>query len=119
MDVLLEALLASAPRAFEFLVQEHGFLQPERIEDGLRYERGGLRVEVRVVTWNKETEFMTTVSWPDPQGGRTSRQLEQLLAGGARAVGSSATSGHTVRKRVAEHAAALATVIAVPRQDGA
>ena len=115
MDVLLDALLRSAPEAFGFLVAEHGFSAPQRIADGLRYERGDLRVEVRVLTWHKETEFSTTVSWPRADGGRTSRRLERLLGERAHAVGSFATSGHTVRKRVAEHAAALATVIATAR----
>ena len=112
MDARLEALVDEGGRAFAFLVGERGFSLPSDLEDGVRYERDDLAVEVRVWTWNRETGFSTTLSWPAAGGGTASVQLDDASAAfeGTR-LGTTAATGHTVRKRVQEHAAALRVLL--------
>ena len=119
MDVLHKTLRQDGPAAFAFLVAEHGFSAPDVTDDGLRYSRPGLTVEINVWTDRNETEFVTTLRTPSIGGRRPGGELDALYVGlghgPAQDVGRSATSGHTVRKRIGEHAAALAAVLADPR----
>lgn len=118
MDIRLRTLRADGPAAFEFLVAHHGFSPPQAIDEGLRYRGPGLSIEVTVWTWNHETGFSTRLSTCSANGGRSSKDLDDLYVelghGPAQHVGSTATSGHTVRKRIKEHAAALAVVLSDP-----
>lgn len=113
----MKTLRGEAPRALAFLNRDYGFRAPEPIADGLSYERPGLRIDVTMWTWNNEMGFSTRLSVPMAEGGRRSEMLDDLYArlrlGPAQDVGSTAASGHTVRKRVYEHAAALLKVLAI------
>ncbi|MGI5503033.1 hypothetical protein [Lentzea sp. CA-135723] len=98
--------------AFAFLVERHDFLGPELVEDGFLFHRPDLRVSVTSWTWNGERGFTTRVSLPDVV---MSADLGCLYVacglGPLQAVGGSTGTAHVVRKRIAEHAAALRPVM--------
>lgn len=116
MDVRLDALRSEAPLALMFFEGDLGFAPPQEIADGLRYERPGMTIEIIVWTWNKETGFSTRLSTSRPDGVPAAASLDDVYVslglGPAQDGGSSAQTGHTVRKRVHEHAAALRKVTA-------
>jgi hypothetical protein len=110
-----------APAAFAFLLDERGFLGPERLEDGVAYHRPDLHVSVTFWAWKNETGFETTV-WDetDSQGQRHRASLSCLYVacglGPPQAVPSQGTSGYVIAKRIGQHSDALRRVM--PYLDG-
>jgi hypothetical protein len=101
--------------AFAFLVQEWGFEEPERTDNGLLYHRPGLHISVEYWAWKNEAGFTTTVHGVDLDG----RQRRALLGclyvacglGPLQAVPEDAGTQHTINKRIAQHANALRRVM--------
>ncbi|MFD4676517.1 hypothetical protein ACFWNN_42825 [Lentzea sp. NPDC058450] len=113
----VQVLRDEGPPAFAFLVERHDFLGPELVDDGFLFHRPDLRISVSSWAWKGERGFTTTVSLPDLA---MSADLSCLYVacglGPAQAVGGSTGTAHVVRKRIAEHAAALGRVVV--RLDG-
>jgi hypothetical protein len=116
----VRVIWADGPAAFEFLVSEYDFLGPERTDEGLAYHRPDLRVEITHWEFKNEAGFSTTVSRPgNTPGSRRAAQLDDLFVacglGPSQAVPGQSGAGHTIRKRIAQHAKALRQVM--PRLD--
>lgn len=99
--------------AFAFLLGSD-FLGPEITEDGLIYHRPGMQVEVRYLG-PYEPEVSTTVRHREPGGVSRSAALGCLYvalgAGTAQDLTGTADTPVAVAARVAEHAAALRTLL--------
>jgi hypothetical protein len=116
-----ETLWEQGPSAFAFLAQEWGFTGPERTDEGIAYHRPGLHVTVQLWEWENETGFTTTVRGVDRlTGAEHSASLGCLYVacglGPLQHVPETAGGGHTISKRIAQHAAALRGVL--PALDG-
>jgi len=118
---LREAIWQEGPTAFAFLVDEAGFLGPERTDTGLAYHRPGLHVRVDLILHHRESEVVTRLSSPNEAGGDLQASLGCLYVacglGRLQAVPETAHSRHTMSKRIGQHAAALRGVL--PYLDGA
>lgn len=116
----IQVLRDEGPVAFAFLVEFYGFLGPELLGDGFRYHRPDLRVDVCSWEWKGERGFTTAVVVPDGSDFPLSADLGCLYVacelGPLQSVGGSTGSRHVLRKRIAEHSAALRKVM--PRLDG-
>lgn len=111
----------NAPQVFAFLGERWGFEGPERTSQGVAYHRAGLHITIEFLAWNHEAEFLTRLSMTDADGQELQASLGCLYlasgAGSAAAVPTSAPSaGHTITKRIGQHAAALRRVM--PQLDG-
>jgi hypothetical protein len=118
----VEVIWADGPAAFEFLLTEYDFLGPERTDEGLAYYRSDLRVEITHWFFKNEAGFSTTLSRPgDTLDSRRSVELDDLFVacglGPPQAVPGQSGAGHTIRKRIVQHAEALRQVM--PRLDEA
>jgi hypothetical protein len=111
----VETLWERGPAAFAFLVEEWGFDGPERTGAGIAYHRPDLHVTVELWAWKHEAGFSTGVVGVDPGGARHSAELDCLYVacglGPLQHVPGNAGGGHTIAKRVAQHAAALRRVL--------
>lgn len=116
----MQVLKTEGPPAFAFLVETHGFLGPELVDDGIVYHRPGLRIEVASWEGKGERGFTTMVVVPNGAPLRMHADLGCLYVacglGPLQAVGLSTGSAHVMRKRIGEHSAALRKVM--PRLDG-
>jgi hypothetical protein len=95
--------------AFAFLIEQWDFLGPERSDDGLAFHRPDLHVAFEIWAWNNEAGIDTTVRRVDPATGeQQSAGLACLYAqaglGPAQHVPSNIGGGHTIVKRVTQHA---------------
>ena len=111
-----EMIWEQGPEAFAFLVDAWGFEGPERTEDGIAYHRPGLHVTVELWWWKNETGFTTTVQGVDKRtGAQHSASLSCLYVacglGPLQHVPETAGGGHTITKRIAQHADALGRVM--------
>jgi hypothetical protein len=116
-----ELIWLNAPEAFGFLAEQWGFEGPERTSGGVAYHRAGLHIMIEFVAWNHEAEFLTRLSMTGANGQELQASLGCLYlasgAGNAAAVPTSAVlAGHTIIKRIGQHAAALRRVM--PHLDG-
>jgi hypothetical protein len=117
-----EQIWRQGPSAFAFLVDEHGFVGPERTDEGIAFHRPGLHIRIGFWSWKNERGFDTQVS---AVVGAEKRELVASLAdlyvacglGPAQAVPESGTrSTHVIEKRLHEHAIALRALL--PYLDG-
>jgi hypothetical protein len=107
-----ETIWEEGPDAFAFLVQKWGFTEPERTDAGIAYHRPELHVTVELRAWKNEADFTTHVWGVDR---RTTAEHSALLGclyvacglGPLQHVPENAGGGHTISKRIAQHAAAL------------
>jgi hypothetical protein len=102
--------------AFAFLCEDWNFDGPERTEDGLAYHRPDLHVNMAVWAWKNESGFTTSLLGPSAaDGARRAATLECLYVtaglGSAYDVPEAAGSGHTIKKRINQHAEALRQVM--------
>jgi hypothetical protein len=113
-------LWTEGPAAFSFLVDEYGFTGPVVVEPhgyhdhgGLRYERADLCVSTRVWSWYQgERGVSTRVELREPPCRADLGELYEALGLGLkRDVPDRGGSGHVLRKRIGEQAAALREVV--------
>lgn len=110
----VELIWTEGPAAFGFLVEELGFDGPERTHEGLVYRRAELRVEINHWYFKNETGFSTTVVEAVEEARRWASLGCLYVAcglGPLQAVPENSGGGHTIRKRVVQHANALRQVI--------
>jgi hypothetical protein len=113
---LVDVVWQHGPGAFAFLCGDWNFDGPERTEDGLAYHRHDLHVNIAVWAWKNETGFTTSLLGPSAaDGARRVAALECLYVtaglGTAYDVPEAAGSGHTITKRISQHAEALRQVM--------
>ena len=109
------------PNAFRNLAQDWGFTGPERTNAGIAYHRPELHVTIELWAWKNEAGFTTHVCGVDRVTGvEHSASLGCLYVacglGPLQHVPETAGGGHTISKRIAQHAAALQRLM--PYLDG-
>ena len=98
---------------FAFLCDEFDFDGPERTEDGIAFHRPDLHVEVVIWAWKREAGMDTGLRWIDPATGEQhTAGLEALyvecgLGPPQHVPGNLGGGGHTIVKRLTQHAEAL------------
>jgi hypothetical protein len=99
-----------------FLTEDFGFCGPERTEEGVAYHRPGLHVDMGTWTWKNERGFTTTLARVGRHGSEQCPSLGELHTasglGTASAVSEGAGTLFVIRKRIAQHAAALRALMA-------
>jgi hypothetical protein len=108
----LEIIWQQGAEAFGFLCEEYGFDGPERTDDGIAFHRPDLHVEFAMWAWKNEAGIDTRIRRVDPvTGDRQAAELDRLYVecrlGPAQDVPGNLGGGHTVAKRVRQHAHAL------------
>ena len=116
-----ETLWEQGPSAFAFLTQGWGFTGPERTDNGIAYHRPGLHVTVESWEWKNEAGFSTSVRGVDRLTGAEHWASLACLYGACglgplQHVPETAGAGHTISRRITQHAGALRRV--VPYLDG-
>lgn len=109
---LLAIIWQQGAEAFAFLCEEFGFDGPERTDDGIAFHRPDLHVEFAIWAWKNEAGIDTAVRRVDPvTGDQQSAGLDRLYVkcglGPPQHVPGNVGGGHTVVKRVRQHADAL------------
>lgn len=108
----LEIVWQQGAEAFSFLCDDFDFVGPERTDDGIAYHRPDLHVEVVIWAWKNEAGIDTGLRWIDPTTGEQHvAGLDHLYVecglGPAQHVPGNVGGGHTIAKRVTQHAQAL------------
>jgi hypothetical protein len=108
----LEIVWQQGAAAFAFLVADYGFEGPECTDDGIAFHRPDMHVGTQIWAWKREAGIDTGVRWTDPTSGdQHAANLECLYVtaglGPSQHVPGNLGGGHTVAKRVDEHARAL------------
>jgi hypothetical protein len=108
----LEIVWEEGAEAFAFLVDDWDFIGPERTDSGIAFHRPDLHVVIELWEWKNEAGFSTYVRHVDvATGQQQAAGLGDLYVtcelGPAQDVTENLGGGHTVAKRVAQHAAAL------------
>jgi hypothetical protein len=116
-----ETIWDQGPSAFAFLLDQWGFEGPERTEEGIAYHRSDLHVTVELWAWRNEAGFTTMVRGVDQRSGvQHWASLGCLYVacglGPLQHVPENAGGGHTISKRITQHAGALRRVM--PDLDG-
>ncbi len=114
-------ICVEAPGELSFLTEDFGFRGPERTEEGLAYHHPGLHVDMGTWTWKNERGFTTTLARVGRHGTEQRASLSELYAasglGTASAVPEGAGTLFVIRKRIAQHSAALRALMAQLNED--
>jgi hypothetical protein len=111
-----QTIWEQGPSAFAFLLEEWGFQGPERTDEGIAYHRPDLHVTVELWAWKNEAGFTTSVRGLDRRtGAQHWASLGCLYVacglGPLQHVPENAGGGHTISKRIVQHAGALRRVM--------
>jgi hypothetical protein len=111
-----QTIWEQGPNAFAFLLKEWGFEGPERTDEGIAYHRPDLHVTVERWAWKNEAGFTTEVRGMDRRtGAQHWASLGCLYVacglGPLQHVPETVGGGHTISKRIAQHAGALRRVM--------
>jgi hypothetical protein len=98
--------------AFAFLLDEWDFLGPERTESGIAFHRPDLHIDIEIWEYKNEAGIGTGVRRVDPrtgdqQGAALDRLYVECGLGPPQHVPENLGGGHTLIKRLSQHAAAL------------
>jgi hypothetical protein len=93
-------------------VKNWDFVGPERTDSGIAFHRPDLHVAMEIWAWKNEAGIDTGLRWKNPDTGEEHRAgLDCLYVacglGPAQHVPGTVGGGHTIVKRVAQHADAL------------
>lgn len=108
----LDIVWSQGAEEFAFLLDEWDFAGPERTEDGIAFHRPDLHVYTEIWAWKNEAGIDTGVWRTDPvTGERQAAGLDCLYVecglGPPQHVPGNLGGGHTLVKRLTQHAKAL------------
>jgi hypothetical protein len=108
----LEIMWHHGTEAFGFLLDEWDFLGPERTEAGIAFHRPDLHVDIEIWAYKNETGIDTGVRRVDPRTGEQQAAALDCLyvecgLGPPQHVPGNLGGGHTLVKRLTQHARAL------------
>ncbi|WP_262285407.1 hypothetical protein [Micromonospora sp. MA102] len=108
----VEIMWQHGAEAFAFLTEEWDFTGPELTDAGIAFHRPDLHVDVEIWAWKNEAGFTTGVRRVDPATGeQQAAGLDRLYVecglGPPQHVPENLGGGHTIVKRLTQHARAL------------
>jgi hypothetical protein len=108
----VEIIWQQGREALAFLIDDWDFTGPEHTECGIAFHRPGLHVDMEIWAWKNEAGFDTSVLWVDPatgeqQAARLDRLYVECGLGPPQDVPGNLGGGHTIVKRLTQHARAL------------
>lgn len=108
----VEIIWQHGAEAFAFLIEEWDFDGPERTEGGIAYHRPDLHLSTEIWAWKREAGMTTGVVHVDTEAGtRHGADLSCLYVqaglGPAQHVPEQVGGGHTIAKRIDQHARAV------------